>query len=185
MANKNNRRTQMTKLMLKTSLIELMHNKCINQITIKELCENADLNRSTFYLHYTDQYALLRDIEEEIINKTKEHLINIDSNTHSLLYVKAFLDYVKENRDIFHTLLCLQENTSFQTKFIHIAMEHIKDNILLNCPDEYSTYIFHFLMHGNIHIVIEWIKSDFNISSENLSQLIFDLSNHSLCVFDS
>ena len=65
MENKESRRVTMTKMLLKTALIELMQEKPFQQITIKELCEQADLNRTTFYLHYADQSAVLREIEDE------------------------------------------------------------------------------------------------------------------------
>ena len=68
MAIKNNRRTIMTKRLLKTALIELMQDTPINKITIKDICQQADLSRSTFYLHYTDQYDLLNDLESEAIS---------------------------------------------------------------------------------------------------------------------
>ena len=76
---KINQRTRLTKTLLKNSLIELMRDKSINKITIKELCEHAELNRSTFYLHYPDQFALLDDIETEIINQTNNYLKDIAS----------------------------------------------------------------------------------------------------------
>ena len=69
-----NRRTQMTKLLLRTALIELMQEKPITQITIRALCEKADLNRTTFYLHYTDQMALLEDVERQVMEQTVEHM---------------------------------------------------------------------------------------------------------------
>ncbi len=47
MEQKESRRVTMTKLLLKTALIELMQEKPFPQITIKELCERADLNRTT------------------------------------------------------------------------------------------------------------------------------------------
>ena len=58
MENKESRRVTMTKMLLKTALIELMQEKPFQQITIKELCEQADLNRTTFYLHSADQTAV-------------------------------------------------------------------------------------------------------------------------------
>lgn len=77
MAVKNNRRAQMTRLLLRTALVELMQEKPFNQITIKEICEQADLNRTTFYLHYADQFALLSDVENEVCQKTLETLKNV------------------------------------------------------------------------------------------------------------
>ena len=74
MEQKKSRRVKMTKLLLKTALIELMQEKPFSQITIKELCERADLNRTTFYLHYADQTAVLREIEDEATQKTIEYM---------------------------------------------------------------------------------------------------------------
>ena len=58
---KMDRKTRYTRMVLQDSLIELMKEKPISKITIKELCEKADINRTTFYAHYTDQYDLLRN----------------------------------------------------------------------------------------------------------------------------
>ena len=64
MAVKNNRRTIITKKILKDSLLELMQTKPISKITIKEICDLSNMSRSTFYLHYQDQSALLEDTEK-------------------------------------------------------------------------------------------------------------------------
>jgi len=68
MAVKNNRRTIITKKILKDSLLELMQTKPISKITIKEI-GSSDMSRSTFYLHYQDQSALLEDIEKKVPEK--------------------------------------------------------------------------------------------------------------------
>lgn len=175
MATKNNRRTQITKMLLKNSLIELMHHKTINQITIKEICEQADLNRSTFYLHYTDQFALLDDIENEIIHTTFEYLQNVSPNLDTLTYIETFLNYVKKNVVIFETLLCHQETAGFQDLFISKILEKLKDRLPFKCSDEIKSYIYTFLLHGCIHIIIDWINHDFDLSTASISNLIFEL----------
>ncbi len=103
MAVKNNRRTKLTKMLLKNSLIELMNDKAVNHITIKELCEKADLNRSTFYLHYTDQYQLLSEIENDLLEDTIQYLRNVTTDCGTTLYITAFLKYVKNNSSIFRS----------------------------------------------------------------------------------
>ena len=70
------RRTEMTKLLFRTALIELMQVKPFHKITVKEICEQADLNRTTFYLHYTDQTQLLNDIVSKLASVSAEHPTN-------------------------------------------------------------------------------------------------------------
>ena len=65
MAEKVDRRVRKTKLQLKQGLARLMQKKSIKEITVKELVDEVDINRSTFYLHYTDIYQMLEKIEED------------------------------------------------------------------------------------------------------------------------
>ncbi len=64
---KENRKTKYTQMVLQDALMELMAEKSISKITIKELCEKADINRTTFYAHYTDQNDLLHEIEANVL----------------------------------------------------------------------------------------------------------------------
>lgn len=68
---KSSRRVKMTQALLKQSLVELLEHKSIHQITIKEICERANVSRSTFYAYYGSQYELLNAIEREIIEETQ------------------------------------------------------------------------------------------------------------------
>ena len=63
MAEKVDRRVRKTKAQLRAGLARLMQKKSIKEITVKELVEEVDINRSTFYLHYTDIYQMLESIE--------------------------------------------------------------------------------------------------------------------------
>ena len=58
MAEKVDRRVRKTKAQLRAGLARLMQKKSIKEITVKELVEEVDINRSTFYLHYTDIYQI-------------------------------------------------------------------------------------------------------------------------------
>ena len=59
MKEKTDRRIRKTKAQLRAGLAKLMQEKSIKEITVKELVEEVDINRSTFYLHYSDIYTVL------------------------------------------------------------------------------------------------------------------------------
>ena len=75
MAEKVDRRVRKTKAQLRAGLARLMQKKSIKEITVKELVEEVDINRSTFYLHYTDIYQMLESIEGELMDEIS-HLID-------------------------------------------------------------------------------------------------------------
>ena len=66
---KTDARVKYTKMVLKKALLELMQHKPVNKITVKEICERAELNRATFYAHYSDCFDLLESIEEELFEQ--------------------------------------------------------------------------------------------------------------------
>ena len=56
---KGDRRVRYTKMVIRESFLDLLQTKDISQISIKEICEKADINRATFYSHYQDPYDLM------------------------------------------------------------------------------------------------------------------------------
>ena len=77
MAEKTDRRIRRTKAILSRSLIQLMEEKEIRDISVKELTDLADINRGTFYLHYNDIYDLLAQMEDELFVEFNEILDQI------------------------------------------------------------------------------------------------------------
>ena len=71
---KGNRRILYTKKIIKESLIELLENKKIHQITVTDICKSANINRGTFYTHYKDAYDLLQSMEDDLFNQILESI---------------------------------------------------------------------------------------------------------------
>lgn len=177
MAVKNNRRTQMTRLLLRTALIELMQKKPFSEITIKEICEQADLNRTTFYLHYADQFALLSDVENEVYQKTLEYLQNVRPTADAPGMIDLFLQYIQGNASLFRILFFDAGSEGFRSRFIQNMLGSLRVNIPLSCSAEEEPYILCFLMQGSVHMIMEWINRDFGMDSKQLAVLIFQSCN--------
>ena len=176
MATKNNRRTIMTKRLLKTALIELMQETPINKITIKDICQQADLSRSTFYLHYTDQYALLNDLESEVITTIMGQIRKITPDLDPLIICREFTSYLHKEHTIFRTLLCQQENFHFQTKLIDELHKTSMELLTFSSEDNIRlSYKVDFITHGALSIFRNWILHGFDMTEEEISELVFDL----------
>lgn len=74
--NNNDRRIKKTKKALCEALAQLLINKDLSDITIKELTDTADIHRATFYAHYQDIYDLYEQIEESVINEIDSIIVS-------------------------------------------------------------------------------------------------------------
>ena len=125
---KLDRRVAYTKLVLRKALLELMQSQHISEITITSLCELADINRSTFYLHYRDQYDLLHKIEEEVLIHVAEIMATAqDSAKVGIAWtpvtremILAILDYAKENYSLARILFGKNCDFNFQQDILDL-----------------------------------------------------------------
>ena len=178
MATKNNRRTIITKKILKETLLELLEEKPISKITIKEICDMSEMSRSTFYLHYQDQFMLLEDLENELIQNLLTTLGTLDSVINSMDGIIAFLRIIKSNPKTYKTLLCKSESKSFQEKLISVVAEAVKARSPFNIDPQREDYIFTFIMFGSLNVITEWINNDFDMEEKELAELIFTSCNN-------
>ena len=176
MATKNNRRTIVTKKLLKTALMELMQEKQFSHITIKELCERADLNRTTFYLHYTNLEILLNEIEGETAHKTLEYIHNIQDSNDEVSQITIFLNYIKDNSSLFRTLLCNNPNGVFRDTFLNNLMNSTRETMTTYKTPSQTYYVQTFIMTGSLNVVTKWIDDDFEMPVDSLADLIFKMT---------
>ncbi len=182
MVTVNNRRSQMTKMLFRTSLMELMTEKSINKITIKDICNGADLNHSTFYLHYTDRHNLLQDVENEVIEKILQYIKKMDADVDVIHYIATLFDYLKENKKMAVTLFNNPEAHAFQTMFVEKIKEQIKEFETNDFSPVKEKYVYIYTMQGCFNLIREWINSEFDLSSNDVAELIIQLYTASLSV---
>ncbi len=173
---KESRRITMTKNLLKDSLLELLETKALPKITIKEICENADINRSTFYLHYPDQFALCDEIENDIIEHINTCLAEVSLSNNRVEGLTEFLSYMKENAYLFKIFMRPDFNNSFRVRFSSVAVKRLAElDYHTNLTEEDKDYIFRFMFMGVLGMLEKWIRDDFDLSPEEISAFILSL----------
>mgnify|MGYP005810669731 CR=1 FL=1 len=171
-----NRRVIMTKRLLKESIFELMKNKPLSKITIKEICENADVNRTTFYKYYGDQYSLVKEAEDELLAKTSEFLRNLSSDEEKIKLLEEFLTYVKNNGEMFDILLDRNSDTDFRIRLMSVAMEKVMiEKYEPSIRDDNKKYVYCMVIMGAISTMSLWIKSNYDKSIKDVADLMYNL----------
>ena len=163
-------------MVLKDSLIELMKTKPILSITIKDICEYADMSRSTFYAHYSDQYDLLRNIEsetlayfEDLLNKYQNNL----SKKEITQMLEEMLAHIANNSNSIQVLLSENGDISFQKKiFQHFTNHKQVIKYFSEKQRDSEAYYSVFLVHGAIGLVQYWLKDNASLPIPQLAKML-------------
>ena len=182
MNTKNNQRTRLTKQLFRNALTELLElKKSIEKISIKEICESAELNRSTFYAYYNEPKDLLQEIEAEITASTIEYLKKevVENESEPKGTVLAFLRYIRDNDRQFRIFLVDNLNPDFRSAYFAQSLAFIK-SISVHFPEVEAPYIYAYILNGSAAIILEWIRSGYSIPEEALSDLLFSLNANAI-----
>ena len=172
--NKSESKYYNTACLMDEALILLLEKKEYPYITIKEICEKAGVNRSTFYLHYETMDDLVSECIEYVGNKINKKFSNKvinkqvinDSGLENLLlitpeYLLPYLEFLKENKAIYK--IAYSQPNVFKEQYV---VNHLHKNIfepILNrflVPKNEQKYMMSFYLSGMGALMIEWIKND-------------------------
>jgi len=181
---KEDRRVRITKQAIKESLIELLQKYPISKASVKMICETADINRSTFYTHYADQYELLKTIQQETLTGIQQSIRNKyfirGQNEIAVPVLIQILLYAKANQALFQVLLSDNSDSNFENGLMLLAreksIEELNDEDRRNSSD--LKYIEIFVISGLVSIMREWLKQGCREEPEKLAELISHLLFH-------
>ena len=179
---KESRKTSYTRKALRDSLLELMKKKPVSQITIKELCENADINRTTFYSHYSDQYDLLHKIEAETLSLIQEalnKLINQTERNENINVLEGIFQYFIGSNKYLQVLISEQGDLDFQKQLFALIYQQCG----ISYPESSSSVpyskedFFIFVVNGSIGLIQHWFKNDVNKSAKEMAEIIYTMAS--------
>ena len=174
MANKVDVRIVKSEESLMSALIVLMGKKKLEELTISEICQEADVNRNTFYSHYSS----VRELFEEMNGKYMEALfasakVFDEPNDSTIKNLVNVLDKMKEKGNL--TKIIFSESNSIKhlnTLLQILFPTSIIDNLKI---ENLSLEECHaFLIGGITSLILRWIENDFQESPKNFGRKIFN-----------
>lgn len=173
-------RVRYTKDMLKQALLRIMEHKHIDRITVKELCDEAEINRGTFYLHYATPNDVLIEIENEIFATNWEKIKEYQNDPTQINFLQDTFRTILENKDI--TKIVMGQNGN--SRFLERLKKQIKNEIVskwcIEMPDlkkKDLDYIFDYVFSGTMPLIVNWLNNE-DISIEKLSNRLDRLGHY-------
>ncbi len=170
-----------TKKAFETSLTELSREYPFNKITVKMLCDHAELSRNAFYFHYKDINDLLRSVEDDVVNEIVsllEMIEKVDFPENVFVSVEALINIFDERRDTVLMLFDKNYSVSFTTKVSKIYSDfNFKYFCRFHTGDKKVKYDFFymFLSSGFYGILRYWLENPGLMSKEEVIQLTYTL----------
>lgn len=172
---KENQRIRISKQCLRSGLIHLMRQKSIHKISVREICTEADINRTTFYKYYGSQYDLLKDIEDSTLSQVDNYLAEAEEkDADFIIRVENVLVYIQSNIDLFRVLINNTIDTDFPKKIVSLPL--IKQILSERLSEQYDQnefdYIYEFIVSGGFSIIKSWINKDVRESPREIALLM-------------
>lgn len=186
---KMDRRVRKTRNLLTQGLIKLMKEKDVKDISVKELSDLVDINRGTFYLHYSDVYDMLHKIEDdlfdqfaEVLKKDLKDTRQISSHYQILLDVFTVLN---QNREITQVLIGPHGDLTFVNRLKNMVKTQLESIFEEEMKEPGSEYLFAFIVSGYVGVFETWLRSDAPLSEQYIAQLCTKLISPGLLDINS
>ena len=179
---KESRRVKMTKMLLNESFLKFFAEKPLARITVKEICESADVNRSTYYAHFTDPYDQLKKLEADIIADMTVFVDNImtegmHSEKKQQQMIRGILEYIQTKKHVFQILLGKGGDLDLQRNILTFFGERIfgvEKTAEPVAPE--LAYKFIYTSTGSFGVIYHWIMDDTAIDVDTVADWIFALN---------
>lgn len=188
---KNNRRVRFTRSALREALIDLILEKPLASITVKDICARADINRSTFYLHFKDVTDILRTTEDEIIDQMRSHTPTPDRRFHEPEEVQefftSFLEHIRQTprmMKVIQVLCSEQGDPYFVRKLQSLTYEAFLNgwdmHMMPQMSEDQKLLVYSYIISGMVSLLSTWATKVQEVPTSQVVELLMGLLRHGM-----
>lgn len=174
---KKDRRVRRTEKQLEEALIKLLQKKSIQRITVKELAEEADITRATFYQHYRDPYDMLKDMQDDILLRIQE-IINVTTGGDSYGFFYQLFEYLSDE-NVRPEILSFDAGEGSGYERIG---NKIHNNYMLRWGQSFTgdqmkqyEYYRYYIVFGCIAVVENWVQHGKKETPDQMAKILFSV----------
>lgn len=180
--NENDSRVRRTKRLIRKGLMELAREKEISKISVKELADRIDINRGTFYLHYSDIENLVECIQKEIYDGFNMLLSDVTVERIKTEPVEILYDicnFLNQNSDVCAVLLNSEKTSEFAVSTGNLLGEKCYELFSKAYPhltEEKYDLICEYFKYGGIGIIRSWLNNHPEKTPRQIAELWFSMA---------
>ena len=169
---KIDRRVRYTKKAIRDSFLALLDEKPIEKISVTEICKGADINRGTFYSHYTDPFDLRRSIANEIVELMENRMAEL--GVKRLTSLQSF-KLLKEYRELFRIFVGPNGDKDTMLEIISSQTDDfLADSFKMveTLPKQQCEYLRMMLVSSIASTIKLWYDSGFETEPEVVAEML-------------
>ena len=178
---KENQRIMLSKRLLRESMLRLLENRSPEKITITELCEEAGINRGTFYRHYSTPRDVLEDICQELIRNMKKLYHTPDTREDAEECFVSIYEYMYRHADLIRILIRTHADREIAAAigeiYRNICAERERITFLQAADDQTLQMTAAFLGGGSYYLIREWLLENIPKTPREIAALMFEILN--------
>lgn len=170
---KSPQRRTLTKRLIREAMLELLKTKSIQKISVRELCDAADINRTTFYNHYDGTYEVLAEIEEHFLVQLSTTNTIFNSEDGLARHIETLCQKLKQNADIALLLLTNNADPDFSSKLLKTqGCSEIWQKAGSAYSEEESELLANFVGGGAYAMICGWLENGCLQSPKQIASLL-------------
>lgn len=176
------RRVGRSKRMIENSFFELLDQKPVNKITIKDICDAADINRTTFYRYYQDYPDFLRNMQDVAAGKILQAFDTYQFDAVTDTTVDMLFSNIRNNKNLFAFLF----QSDLNQDVIRIIQQYVREKTRegwqkhSDLSDLQFDVMITYVLYGQFGVLKLWYDSSFMLDEEELKKIYINIMHHGI-----
>lgn len=181
------RRVRKSQSAIRHAFIDLLHKYELEQITVQQISDLADVNRSTFYTHYIDKYDLLEKLEDEQVEIIRTFIEEGDvykNQTFSTESIRTIMEFlignIEKNMEFYQLMFTMGKDSNLHEKLYELITSHLnhfknENNKIGDIP---FSYFMSYVSGAGLSFIRHWVEDPNRIAKDDLIQYFYDIVNN-------
>lgn len=176
---KSDRRVRYTRKALQQALLEILKEKRIERVSVKEICECADVNRSTFYVHFGSPQELLNSVRQDMIEELCAR--KLEETRSVKAWMTQICRVIYEYREWVSALVRSGNAMDLYALISGVWKDDFMRGMRDRFPsDEQAELAYLYVTTGASGVIFTWALGGFQMSYEALTEQVYPLVMHGL-----
>lgn len=164
--------------------MRLLERKHIDDISVSELCKEAQINRTTFYRHYQTPHDVLMEIELDFVNEFYEIPVSSDNEEYLRKHAVRMCNFLYDNKDIVKLFIKNNMDSDFTDIFQNFADSFLGSRTILykgrSADEDTIRLMSAFFVSGGYALIRQWIMEGIQKTPSEIADLLLGSFNRDI-----